>query len=141
MGRVRDAWHALVGTRDATPLPVRGRHAYDGASSGARTDGWQAIGTSANAEVGQSLDSLRNRARDLVRNNAWARRAIDALVSNLVGTGLRPIPATGDKALDRTLLDLWEAWGRACYPLSRMRDLVVDVCKAAKVNGECQSGL
>lgn len=120
MGRMRDAWRALVGPRDVAPLPALGRRAYDGASVGARTDGWQAIGTSGNAEVGQSLDSLRNRARDLVRNNAWARRAVDALVSNLVGTGLRPIPTTGDKALDRTLIDLWEAWGRACYPLSRL---------------------
>jgi lambda family phage portal protein len=32
---------------------------------------------------------------------------------------LRPIPTTGDKDLDRRLLDLWEAWGRVCYPLSR----------------------
>ncbi len=120
MGRFRDAWHALVGTPAATPLPTMGRRAYDGASAGARTDGWQATATSANAEIDQSLEALRNRARDLVRNSAWARRAIDALVSLLVGTGLRPIPTTGDRDLDRRLMDLWEVWGRACYPLSRL---------------------
>ncbi len=120
MGRFREALRALARPAPVAPASGRGRRAYDGASVGARTDGWQAIGTSANAEVGQSLDSLRNRARELARNNAWARRAIDALVTNLVGTGLRPLPMTGDKDLDRRLLDLWEAWGRVCYPLSRL---------------------
>ncbi len=121
MGRVREAWRVLTRT---APAPIhrsfRGRRAYDGASAGARTDGWQTIGGSANTETAQSLESLRNRARDLVRNNAWARKAIEALVSNLVGTGLRPIPMTGDKDLDRRLIDLWDTWGRACYPLSRL---------------------
>jgi lambda family phage portal protein len=120
MGRFRDAWRVLThGTRDEVPSLSGGRRAYDGASAGARTNNWQAIGSSANAETSLSLDVLRNRTRDLVRNNAWSRRAIDALVSNLVGTGIRPIPCTGDKALDRLLMDLWDAWGRACYPLSR----------------------
>ncbi len=119
MGRFRDAWGALTRSTTTPDRPDRGRRAYDGASAGARTDGWVTVGGSANAETSLSIEALRNRTRDLVRNNAWGRKAVDALVTNLVGTGLRPIPTTGDKELDRRLLDLWEAWGRACYPLSR----------------------
>ena len=43
--------------------------AYDGAKSGRRTDGWIAAGGDANTEVGASLINLRNRSRDLLRNN------------------------------------------------------------------------
>ena len=59
--------------------------AYDGAKSGRRTDGWMAAGGDANTEVGASLINLRNRSRDLLRNNPYASKAIAELVGNTVG--------------------------------------------------------
>jgi lambda family phage portal protein len=76
---------------------VRQRHmidvltrAYEGARQGRRTEGWIAAGTGANAEIAPALARLRDRSRDLVRNNPYAAKAVTALVSNMVGTGLMP---------------------------------------------------
>src|ERR1019366_842688 len=74
--------------------------AYDGAKSGRRTDGWIAAGGDANTEVGASLISLRNRSRDLLRNNPYASQAVGELVGNTVGTGIVPQGKTGNPTLD-----------------------------------------
>ena len=63
---------------------------YEGARLGRRTEGWVVAGTSANAEIGGALPRLRDRSRDLVRNNPYAAKAVQAVVSNLVGTGILP---------------------------------------------------
>ena len=47
---------------------------FEGAAGGRRNDGWQAHGSDANAEIGPALSRLRNRARDLRRNNQIALR-------------------------------------------------------------------
>ena len=62
--------------------------AYEGAKTGRRTGGWTTGGTSANAEIGTSLAALRNRSRDLRRNNAYAAKALSSRIANLVGTGI-----------------------------------------------------
>ena len=75
--------------------------AYDAGKRGRRTAGWHAGGGSANAEIGPSLEIVRNRCRDMVRNNEYAARAIDSLVSNTIGDGITA------KAPDQTL---WNDW-------------------------------
>lgn len=61
---------------------------YEGAKVGRRTSGWMAAGSSANAEIQSSGSMLRNRVRQLARDDPYARRAIRALVANLIGTGI-----------------------------------------------------
>lgn len=65
-----------------------GRRGYDGAARGRRTDGWRAPGTSADAEVAAAGGLLRDRMRDLVRNNPHAAKAVSVLVNNIVGSGV-----------------------------------------------------
>lgn len=60
---------------------------YDAAAAGRRVSSWIAQGTSANAELAASLPTIRDRHRELVRNNPWAGRAVQAIVSNTVGYG------------------------------------------------------
>lgn len=78
---------------------------YEAASIGRRTSGWRAGSTGPNAEIGTALVRLRNRSRDLVRNNPHAARAIQAISSNVVGYGI--VPNVKDKKLDQ----LWKTWG------------------------------
>ena len=59
--------------------------AYEGARQGRRTEGWIAGGTGANAEIAPALHRLRDRSRDLVRNNPYATKAVQALVKAKLG--------------------------------------------------------
>jgi len=82
--------------------------AYDGAKSGRRTDGWITTSSSADMESQAGLIQLRDRARDLVRNNPYAARAVDVKVSNTIGTG---IVAEIDS---RRITSAWSAFVDAC---------------------------
>jgi lambda family phage portal protein len=62
---------------------------YDAAKRTRRTSGWRSAGTSANAEVVPSLSTVRNRSRELVRNNPYALRAVNVLAAKSIGTGIR----------------------------------------------------
>ncbi|WP_343666312.1 phage portal protein [Paraburkholderia tropica] len=81
---------------------------FDGAKRGPRAIGWKATGTSANAELGPALATLRNRSRDLIRNNPYLSHALNVKVANLVGTGIRA------KFKDPALQTLWKQWIKEC---------------------------
>lgn len=87
---------------------------YDGAARGRLTDGWHTANNSADVEISAAAGILRSRSRDLVRNDAVAAKAVQVLVSNLVGTGIRPRAASGDPALDRLADDLFAQWSQDC---------------------------
>lgn len=83
---------------------------FEAASRGRRLGNWKAGGQSANEENKGSIKVLRERSRDLYRNNPYARRAIEGLANNLVGTGIRPAPIDVTDANDRRIKRLWRAW-------------------------------
>ena len=87
---------------------------YDGAAKGRRTDGWRAAGTSADTEVANASALLRDRMRDLVRNNPHAAKAISVLVNNVVGSGIIPRAASGNEKLDAEVNRLWALWSARC---------------------------
>ncbi len=70
----------------ASPRPVR-RRAYEGATVSRLTADWVTSSTSADAEIDGSLVRLRNRSRQLCRDNAYARQALRAIGQNVVGQG------------------------------------------------------
>lgn len=83
------------------------RH-YEGATASPRLGGWIAPGSDANAAAaGPALDRLRNRARDLVRNNPYGRRAVTVIRNNTVGWGIRPKPLGVGKTGSKRLRELW----------------------------------
>ena len=88
------------------------RRGYDGAARGRGTDGWTAGATSADAEISAAAPVLRDRMRDLVRNNAIAAQAVQVLVNNIVGTGIVPRANTGDPVLDKQVDQLWKRWAK-----------------------------
>jgi capsid protein len=79
------------------------RFRYDGAAAGRRDHGWYAASTDANVELMGSLIWLRNRSRELIRNNPYAARAIEELAGNVVGTGIVRKAKTGNVALDKII--------------------------------------
>ncbi|MDX8513540.1 phage portal protein [Mesorhizobium captivum] len=86
--------------------------AYDGAAKGRLTDGWRTRPSSADTEIATALPRLRDRQRDLERNNPHARKAHAVWRKNLVGTGIRPRAKEGDSEAARAV-DLWEnEWGK-----------------------------
>tara|TARA_R100001086_G_scaffold228674_1_gene148230 strand:- start:3834 stop:5246 length:1413 start_codon:yes stop_codon:yes gene_type:complete len=60
--------------------------------------------------VGSAGRTLRERSRDLARNNAVAASAIRVLTADIVGTGIVPRASTGIATLDKQIDSLWTAW-------------------------------
>jgi len=83
---------------------------YEAASHGRRTHHWRPPEIGPNAALEFNLTELRNRSRDQVRQNAFASRASDAWVSNLVGTGIKPLPKAENNAYRQRLQALWNAF-------------------------------
>ena len=84
--------------------------AYDGAKVGRRTDGWVTSGASANSEIANAGPRLRERARDLARNNPYGKKAKRVFVDNFVGIGISPQANTGVKTLDKKIMKVWADW-------------------------------
>ncbi len=90
--------------------------AYEGARIDRRASGWITSDSSANAEIGPALTRLRQRTRDLVRNNGYAAKAVNELAGAVVGTGIvaQSKPADGDQGLRKQVNDAWKIWVDEC---------------------------
>jgi lambda family phage portal protein len=88
--------------------------AYEGAAKSRRTEGWRvAAGTGPNVELVPALQTLRDRARDHVRNNPYGRRAVRHLASSLVGYGLTGTVVAKNKRTADALQGAWDEWATA----------------------------
>ncbi len=81
---------------------------YDGADRGRLKSSWKARSTSADAEIAKAGRILRDRMRDLARNNPHAANAISVLVTHAIGDGI--VPRTKDKKVN----ELFSEWCRVC---------------------------
>ena len=112
------------------PAASRGRRAYEGAVVSRLTSDWVTSSTSADAEINSSLVRLRNRSRQLVRDNAYARQALRAIACNVIGHGIRlqaqvPMQRGGgrlDERLNRQIETAWDRWCRpsTCHTAGRL---------------------
>lgn len=94
-------------SRERAKLALQQLRAYDGATKGRRTQYWTTPSTSANEETKYTLDTLRDRSRDLVRNNPFASKAANSYAGNLVGTGIIP-RVTGSNG--KKPEEIWNNW-------------------------------
>lgn len=92
-----------VRSRMAANLLIR--H-YEAASNSRRTQGWHRSSGDANAAVGPGLHLLRDRARDLIRNNPHAESAVSTIADHTVGWGIvaKPLKSNAGAAT------AWEEW-------------------------------
>lgn len=114
---------AAVATRTRPKAPRRSKGApppassstpriialHDAGSHSRRTLGWQAPTTSPNSGL-WDLTTLRDRSRAATRNDGYAKGAIDTLVTNIIGTGVRPLSKADDPAFRKAQQALWTAW-------------------------------
>lgn len=133
---VSPEWALRRATRRAALFEVQAR--YEGARRTRRTRGWRADATGPQAETEGALAELRNRSRDLVRNNAWMAAGLDIAVSYQVGYGITPRSRTGDAEIDRRVNAEFEAWAKACDIGGRLdfAGLMAQVARARAQDGE-----
>lgn len=94
------------------------QRAYEAANP---RDSWKPRrpGASANADHEADAGTMRGKARALVQNVPYIRAALEALVANVVGTGITPV---FEGAQAEMAGDLWAKWVREC-DASGQRDL------------------
>lgn len=98
--------------RAAMALAGSGFGGYTGGQYSDRLQRWQPGGGDADSNIVQDIRELRARSRDLVRNNPVAGGAIDTIVSNVVGAGLR-MQAHVDAEFLGMEEDVAEEWQKA----------------------------
>lgn len=93
---------------------------YDAATAGRRAYGWYSASTDANVELMGALPWIRDRSRDLIRNNPYASKAVEELVGNTVGTGIVPQSKTGDEKIDKLIDNEWPYFAEQCDTPQRL---------------------
>lgn len=85
---------------------------YEGAGQGRRLASWSAPSTGPVATTTPAIQTLRNRVRDLVRNDAIAASAVRVLVNSIVGFGIQCRSTIPDKEAKKRLTNLWNEWAK-----------------------------
>lgn len=88
------------------------KRSYEGASTRRRMENWNTAGTSADAALKGSLDRLRARSHDLVRNDPHANSAVERIESEMIGVGIMG-KLTHPKKDSQSILSakaLWQEW-------------------------------
>lgn len=88
----------------------RKHRAFEAADKSRRGKAFRgAKSTGINNEVAGALVTLRDRSRHMVRNNGWARRAIEAITKHSIGEGIQPAP-DADLEISQLVKKIWTAW-------------------------------
>ena len=117
--KLEDGFDKVVGILSPETAMRRGKmraiarsRLYDAATKGRRGDGFRPIQDGPRESL-KGLATLRQRSRDLSRNNGYHQKAIAAIKANTIGTGIvlqiRPTRKNG-KA---DIIDLWKRWSES----------------------------
>lgn len=107
---------ALARVRNKRALEIynsSGKRGYDAAGNGVRNGNWRGGSYSANSEIEIAGHTLRQRSRDLARNNPYYSKGLSVLSANIVGTGIQPSIHASSKGAQNTLRTLWKAWAES----------------------------
>lgn len=122
-----------VDATETTPAWLRRqRRGYAAAGVGRTLADWIASTTSQDSETKSSLRLLRNRARQMERDNDYVRNALRIITNNVIGTGVnmqaqirgRRGPGAGNLSTDQNSFveQEWKKWKRAdsCHAAGTM---------------------
>lgn len=91
--------------------------AYDAGKRTRSTAGWNTPAvSSADSEGKYTMSLIRERSRDLVMNNPYAKKAVQVITTNTIGTGIRPsIPKNSgiSKPTERRIMAAWRKWAES----------------------------
>lgn len=108
IGSVSPRW-GLSRMEARARLALASRH-FEAAQPGRRTSHWGRSNTDSNAANRGALSVLRDHARDLVRNNAWAKNGLRTIVRNTVGWGINPKAVEVSPEVQKKVRALWRRW-------------------------------
>lgn len=134
--------------RRRKPEPKITKRRYDGANVGRLFSDFQVTQRSADSEIRYSLKTLRDRCRDLSRNNEYARRYLHLIKTNVVGERgatlqMKALNADGtlDSIANQQIEREWSRWSRVgnCTVDGRMSfaDAQAMVIESLARDGEC----
>jgi lambda family phage portal protein len=83
---------------------------YQAGSTSPRLSRWIPPSSGPNQMLDGSFEMLRSRSRDAVRQLGYAETGVEVLVTNIVGTGIKPQFSTPDSAFNRVLAEAFLAW-------------------------------
>ena len=132
------------------PIRKPQQRAYQGARISRLTADWVTSGTSADSEIKSSFKALRNRARQLCRDNDYARQALRVIQNNVIGHGIKhqgiaykQVPGAFGKLppnIDEIIHDAWQNWGnkKRCdvSGILGFHDMERLVCRSLAESGE-----
>ena len=118
---------------------------YEAAQKGRRTKNWHSSSSSPSRTVGPYLAALRDKSRDLSRNNAYAVRAVNSLTNSIVGGGIVPsvvvksTSATASAKREARIKALFKDWAEVCDFDGRMGfyGLQALIIRTVIESGEC----
>lgn len=105
--------HGIRRLQARSAMEIHAR-AYDAAKRDHRTSSWLATGASANAEISTAEELVRNRSRDLVRNNGYALQIVETIADHVVGTGIVSAPVGLKGRNLKRVKDLWTGFVEEC---------------------------
>lgn len=122
---------------------INNHRKYEAASKKHKMDGWTTAGSgSVNTELSGVLNILRDRSRDLLRNNQYARNGVRVMSNYSVGNvGIQPqiIDRTNQRAIE--IEALWNLWANSTDIDARGRKtwagIMRLVFKTIVESGEC----
>lgn len=89
-------------------IEASSQEAYRWARLDRRTQAFQPAARSGDAAIYESHDLMNRRIRDQVRNNAQAKRIVEALTDLVIGTGIQTFSSPFDPWMDLTSLNMAE---------------------------------
>jgi lambda family phage portal protein len=131
--------HVAAGRAGVLPAPARAvaRRSYAAAQINRLTQGWTSTNLSANAEIHAGLDTLRARARQLERDNDYARKFLQLVATNVVGaTGFQmqarvyDAAGTPDAGANDAIEASWKRWSAGPCDVSGRMSLRL-LCRTA----------
>lgn len=111
---------------------------YSGAISSRLTGDWLNPTTTGDEEIRRDLQKLRNRCRELERNNDYVRRYLNGLDSNVIGSSgvmlqmkVEDSPLVYDEQANRAIEREWHKWCNRKHTTPNGRQSWLEICKLA----------